>query len=132
MRTGLRKLSNTILDLKARSMAYLLTTYRRTDGSTSTTSMKTPLQRLLITMGSHTLTSLVVATLGLLCLVCTMLMHYWLTGIIVLLVVIAINVILSLKTLRILMELSVWSQGATREQQRAGQVKLTKSGGQAL
>jgi hypothetical protein len=59
-------------------------------------------------------------------------MHYWLTGIIVLLVVTAINVILSLKTLRILMELSVWSQGATREQQRAGQVKLTKSGGQAL
>jgi hypothetical protein len=61
-----------------------------------------------------------------------MLMHYWLTGIIVLLVVIAINVILSLRTLHTLTELSVLLRGATRGQQRAGQVKPTKSGGLAL
>ncbi len=89
-------------------------------------------QRLLITMASRMLISLVVVTLGLLCLVCTMLMHYWLTGIIVLLVVIAINVILSLRTLHTLTELSVLLRGVTKVQQKDGQVKPTKSGGQAL
>ena len=104
---------------------------RRTDGSMSTTSMNTPRQRLLITMASRMLTSLVVVTLGLLCLVCTMLMHYWLTGIIVLLVVIAINVILSLRTLHTLTELSVLLRDVTKVQQKGGQGKPTKSGGQA-
>jgi len=58
-------------------------------------------------------------------------MHYWLTGIIVLLVVIAINVILSLRTLHTLTELSVLLRGATKVQQKVGQGKPTKSGGQA-
>jgi len=58
-------------------------------------------------------------------------MHYWLTGIIVLLVVIAINVILSLRTLHTLTELSVLLRGVTKAQQKDGQVKPTKSGGQA-
>jgi hypothetical protein len=58
-------------------------------------------------------------------------MHYWLTGIIVLLVVIAINVILSLRTLHTLTELSVLLRGVTKAQKKDGQVKPTKSGGQA-
>jgi hypothetical protein len=59
-------------------------------------------------------------------------MHYWLTGITALLVVIAINVILSLRTLHTLTELSVLLRGATKVQQKGGQVKPTKSGGQVL
>ena len=129
MRTELKKLSKLILDSKEPSTAYLSGISRQSIGLMNTTSMNTQHQRLLITMVYLTLTFLAVVTTVLLCLVCTMLTGYLLTGIIAALVGIAISVILSLKMLRTLTELSDLSLDVIKGQQKDGLDKPTESGG---
>ena len=129
MKTGSKKLSRTTQDWRDKNTGYPSGIFKQKSGSTNTTNTAIAPPPSLITVGYHTLITLVLVTMAQLLLVYTMLMPFSRTATIALLVVTAISVLFTLKTLLILIRSLGWWSAATKGQKKTGRDKQTENGG---